>query len=480
MPAKPAPGRLSLPATALALAVLTAAVLAEVTPDNGNGTSPPPRRLRHNDRAPHSAVVGHVPDAPRAEGRGDQYTLISTSGNKGDKGPPPVSPSDKVSSADLPVADKQYEYPLVRPVYAPFVTRPAMPTYAAMPYVEILDHHRDPPYLTHHKPGAPMVSTVVVQDMSQTPLRPQSSLTVEHEESESEVDNFHHIGPTKIPFTDLQVVSKPIGSGADTKHSANPNFTDKLEEASLEDASDDSEEDIRPLISDPENLDVGGIVEDVVRKVFRENHILHDAASMIPAPGKSWPCPPVTCCTKAKKHAPRPEKQKKWPTLKMCLSLSAAGRSPVCPVRSERVPQALALSKPSNGYTAAESANSTDSDADVRDGEPRFKKKKILKKKKKLLKKFLLPLLLAYKLLFMLIVPLLVNGMMMMMGSSGMAGFFFALIGASVTMGAFGRPQHVVGHPVSESKTRTEVVTVAGSDWSGQESAQETMSVVSE
>lgn len=34
------------------------------------------------------------------------------------------------------------------------------------------------------------------------------------------------------------------------------------------------------------------------------------------------------------------------------------------------------------------------------------------------------------------------------------------------------------GHPGTETKTRTEVVTIAGSDWSGQESRLESSSVV--
>ncbi|XP_034254361.1 uncharacterized protein LOC117653098 [Thrips palmi] len=461
MPAKPSQRRTAALLLS-SLAVLTAyTACTHALPDEDLP------RHRRNDRAPHSPAVGDAAEV-RVEGRGDHFELISTSSQN--KAPP----EDKVASSDLPAADKQYDYPLVRPVYAPFVTRPSS---YAVPYVEILDHHRDPPFSkpSHFVTGSPMVSTVVVQDMSQTPLRP-------HEEVTSLVDNFQHLGPTKIPFTDVQVVTRPIG-GADKK----PNFTDKLEETSLEHGGggdsdedleeDDDDDDNEELLENPPNLDLGGIVEDVVRKVFQENPVLHDAAELAPRPEvgvKTWPCPPVTCCTrpatKAKDAKDAKQAKRRCSTFVNCV----AGRSPGCPLRAERVPQALALTTPSNGYS-----NTTGPKADVRVGEPqpRFKKKKILKKKKKLLKKFLLPLLLAYKLLFLMVVPMMVNGMMMMMSSSGMAGFFFALIGASITMGGYSRSsQH--SHPVTETKTRTEVVTVAGSDWSGQESRLESTSVV--
>ncbi|KAE8738350.1 hypothetical protein FOCC_FOCC016174 [Frankliniella occidentalis] len=436
----------SMPAKHVLCAVLATTVVfaALAAADAGdNGTHVAAVAHRRNDRAPQG---GSVPD--RAEARGDQYELISTSSS---------SSKDKVASADLPVADKQYDYPLVRPVYAPFVTRPSVPSYA-MPFVEILGHHRDPPYeiidhnhrdpptfVTTQKPGhymgSPMVSTVVVQDLSQTPPRPPRpplpSVNLDHDDVVSMIDNFHHLNPTKIPFTDVKVVTKPLGAKPSGKPPGRParppNFTDKLEETSLENSSGAGSDEDEPLLENPPNLDMGGIVEEVVKKVFRENQVLHDAATLLPTaePGlKSWPCPPVTCCSRGSDGP-----ASKCSTFVKCVS----GRQ--CPTRAERVPQALALSKPSNGYT-----NATDPEADVRDGEPRFKKKKILKKKKKLLKKFLLPLLLAYKLLFLLIVPMLVNGMMMMMSSSGMAGFFFALIGASITMlvaVVILRPQHL-------------------------------------
>lgn len=267
-------------------------------------------RHRRNDRAPHSPAVGDAAAAKvRVQGRGDQFELISTSSQN--KAPP----EDQVASSDLPAADKQYDYPLVRPVYAPFVTRPSS---YAVPYVEILDHHRDPPFTkpSHFVTGSPMVSTVVVQDMSQTPLRP-------HEEVTSLVDNFQHLGPTKIPFTDVQVVSKPIGGGDKKK----PNFTDKLEETSLEHGggSDDDEEegeedadDNEELLENPPNLDLSGIVEEVVRKVFQENPVLRDAAELVPRPEvgvKTWPCPPVTCCSR-----PSPKAQRKCSTFVNCVT----------------------------------------------------------------------------------------------------------------------------------------------------------------
>lgn len=234
-------------------------------------------------------------------GNDDQYQLISTSEPTRTKGSRPQGPQgpqvpeDKVASSDLPLADKQYDYPLVRPVYAPFVTRPSV---ASWPYVEILDHNRNPSVIVTQKPpnhyiGNPMVSTVVVQDMSQT-ASPQPPLSL---------NDFHHLGPNKIPFTDVQVMTKPIRekpTAADDKQ--DQIFTDKFEETSLEDnASEYSEEDdSSELLENPPNLDVGGIVENVLKTVFREKQVLRDTEDLIPQPDvgvKTWPCPPVTCCS---------------------------------------------------------------------------------------------------------------------------------------------------------------------------------------
>lgn len=231
----------------------------------------------------------------------DRYQLISSSAPNKNKGAPP---EDKVASSDLPAADKQYDYPLARPVYAPFVTRPQVTSW---PFVEILDHNRNPSVIVTQKPhqhylGNPMVSTVVVQDMSQT-ASPQPPLSLQHAGAASLVDDFHHLGPNTIPFTDVQVMTKPIREkrpGADVTH--DQTFTDKFEETSLEEnTSEYSDEDqSSELLENPPNLDVGGIVENVLKTVFREKQVLKGAEELIPQPEvgvKTWPCPPVTCCS---------------------------------------------------------------------------------------------------------------------------------------------------------------------------------------
>lgn len=56
------------------------------------------------------------------------------------------------------------------------------------------------------------------------------------------------------------------------------------------------------------------------------------------------------------------------------------------------------------------------------------------KSKNKHLQRLLLPLLLAYKLKFLTMIPLLVAGLTLLVGTSGMAGFFFALFTAVMTL----------------------------------------------
>lgn len=60
----------------------------------------------------------------------------------------------------------------------------------------------------------------------------------------------------------------------------------------------------------------------------------------------------------------------------------------------------------------------------------KFKKFKIKKK----FKKFLIPLLLAYKLKFFALIPLIIGGLILLVGSTGMAGFFFALFTAVISL----------------------------------------------
>lgn len=65
--------------------------------------------------------------------------------------------------------------------------------------------------------------------------------------------------------------------------------------------------------------------------------------------------------------------------------------------------------------------------------EGRKKKLKKFKIKKKF-KKFLLPLLIAYKLKFFALIPILIGGLVLLVGSTGMAGFFFALFTAVISL----------------------------------------------
>lgn len=58
-------------------------------------------------------------------------------------------------------------------------------------------------------------------------------------------------------------------------------------------------------------------------------------------------------------------------------------------------------------------------------GKFRFKKK---------YRRFLLPLLLAYKLKFFTLIPLLIGGLVLLVGATGMAGFFFALFAAVLSL----------------------------------------------
>lgn len=53
---------------------------------------------------------------------------------------------------------------------------------------------------------------------------------------------------------------------------------------------------------------------------------------------------------------------------------------------------------------------------------------------KKKFKKFLIPLLIAYKLKFFALIPILIGGLVLLVGSTGMAGFFFALFAAVISL----------------------------------------------
>ncbi len=68
---------------------------------------------------------------------------------------------------------------------------------------------------------------------------------------------------------------------------------------------------------------------------------------------------------------------------------------------------------------------------EARHGHGHHKKKLKVKKK---YKKYLLPLLIAYKLKFFTLVPVIISGLMLLAGSTGMAGFFFALFTAVITL----------------------------------------------
>ncbi|XP_037912439.1 uncharacterized protein LOC119652404 isoform X2 [Hermetia illucens] len=60
-------------------------------------------------------------------------------------------------------------------------------------------------------------------------------------------------------------------------------------------------------------------------------------------------------------------------------------------------------------------------------------------KVKKKFKKFLLPLLIAYKLKFLTLIPVLLGGLLLLAGSTGLAGFFFALFAAVMSLKGDGK-----------------------------------------
>ncbi|XP_001358915.3 uncharacterized protein [Drosophila pseudoobscura] len=57
-----------------------------------------------------------------------------------------------------------------------------------------------------------------------------------------------------------------------------------------------------------------------------------------------------------------------------------------------------------------------------------------LKKLKKKIQKLLLPLLIAYKLKFLTLIPVLIGGLTLLVGTTGLAGFFFALFTAVMSL----------------------------------------------
>lgn len=78
--------------------------------------------------------------------------------------------------------------------------------------------------------------------------------------------------------------------------------------------------------------------------------------------------------------------------------------------------------------TMARHLADTEDDDDV--GEGRKRKIRIRKQ----YKKFMLPLLIAYKLKFFTLVPVIISGLILLAGSTGMAGFFFALFAAVISL----------------------------------------------
>lgn len=72
------------------------------------------------------------------------------------------------------------------------------------------------------------------------------------------------------------------------------------------------------------------------------------------------------------------------------------------------------------------------------------RKVKKVKKKLKKFQKFLLPLVLAYKLKFMALIPLLIGGLTLLVGTTGLAGFFFALFTAVMSLKSGSRNAIVV------------------------------------
>uniref|UniRef100_A0A2C9H3S8 Transmembrane protein n=1 Tax=Anopheles gambiae TaxID=7165 RepID=A0A2C9H3S8_ANOGA len=74
---------------------------------------------------------------------------------------------------------------------------------------------------------------------------------------------------------------------------------------------------------------------------------------------------------------------------------------------------------------------------DTQDGSVSAKEEEGRKKKfhlKKKYKKFLIPLLLAYKIKFLALVPAIIGGLILLVKSAGLAGFFFALFTAVVSL----------------------------------------------
>lgn len=57
-----------------------------------------------------------------------------------------------------------------------------------------------------------------------------------------------------------------------------------------------------------------------------------------------------------------------------------------------------------------------------------------LKKIKKKIQKLLFPLLIAYKLKFLTLIPVLIGGLTLLVGTTGLAGFFFALFTAVMSL----------------------------------------------
>ncbi|XP_046868792.1 uncharacterized protein LOC6637430 [Drosophila willistoni] len=57
-----------------------------------------------------------------------------------------------------------------------------------------------------------------------------------------------------------------------------------------------------------------------------------------------------------------------------------------------------------------------------------------LKKLKKKIQKLLLPLLIAYKIKFLTLIPVLIGGLTLLVGTTGLAGFFFALFTAVMSL----------------------------------------------
>ncbi|SPP80202.1 uncharacterized protein LOC117583079 [Drosophila guanche] len=65
-----------------------------------------------------------------------------------------------------------------------------------------------------------------------------------------------------------------------------------------------------------------------------------------------------------------------------------------------------------------------------------------LKKLKKKFQKLLLPLLIAYKLKFLTLIPVLIGGLTLLVGTTGLAGFFFALFTAVMSLKTTGGGGH--------------------------------------